>query len=323
MDLPLYPIKFKPILKEKVWGGTKLKTHLNKKTTSDIVGESWEISGVDESVSVVENEPLKGKSLQEIIALYKERLVGERVYNTFGNQFPLLFKFIDAREDLSIQLHPDDALAKERHNSFGKTEMWYIVQADEDAELIMGFNTSVNKATYQKHLEEKTLEKILHREKIKKGDAFYIPPGTIHAIGAGTLLAEIQQTSDITYRVYDWHRPDTDGKPRELHTDLALDAIDFESKKHKLNTNINNPEFLVHSPYFSTSVITVQDKPSSRDVSKIDSFVVYMCVEGSTTLKTVQKSVTLNTGETVLIPACVKEVHFQEGPAKILQVFVP
>tara|TARA_R110000850_G_scaffold241496_1_gene366086 strand:+ start:5580 stop:6551 length:972 start_codon:yes stop_codon:yes gene_type:complete len=323
MDLPPYPIKFKPILKEKVWGGTKLKDLLNKETTSDIVGESWEISGVDGSVSIVENGPLKGKSLQEIIQIHKERLVGESVYNKFGNQFPLLFKFIDAREDLSVQLHPDDALAKKRHNSFGKTEMWYIVQADEGAELIMGFNTSIDKGKYQKHLEENTLEKILHREKIKKGDAFYITPGTIHAIGAGTLLAEIQQTSDITYRVYDWNRPDTDGKPRELHTDLALDAIDFESKNHKLVTHINNPEFLIHSPYFSTSVITVQENSSSRDFSKIDSFVVYMCVEGSILLKIANNSVNLSIGETVLIPACAKEVHFQDGSAKLLQVFVP
>lgn len=323
MDFQQYPIKFKPILKEKVWGGAKLKDLLNKETTSDIVGESWEISGVDGAVSVVENGPLKGKSLQEIIEIYKDRLVGESVYSTFGNQFPLLFKFIDAREDLSVQLHPDDALAIKRHDSFGKTEMWYIVQADEGAELIMGFNTSIDKAKYQKHLAKNTLEEILHREKIKKGDAFYITPGTIHAIGAGTLLAEIQQTSDITYRVYDWNRPDTDGKPRILHTDLALDAIDFESKNHKLVTNPSNPELLILSPYFSTSLVTVEDTPSSRDLSKIESFVVYMCVEGSTILKTEDKSVNFNRGETLLLPASAKEVHFQEGSAKILEVFVP
>lgn len=321
MDLPLYPLKFKPILKEKVWGGTKLKTLLNKVTSSDIVGESWEISDVENNVSVVENGKLKGKTITDLVQYYHKYLMGDKVYSKFGNTFPLLFKYIDAKQDLSVQLHPDDALAKKRHNSFGKTEMWYILQADQNANLIIDFIEKIDKQTYLKHLKEETLEKILNKEPIHKGDAFYITPGLIHAIGAGTLLAEIQQTSDITYRVYDWNRPDLDGTKRALHNDLALDAIDFSFPKH---FKISQPDSvcLLNSPYFTVNIIDT-NKFKSRNLSAIDSFVVYMCVEGSTTISIDDNTEFLSMGETVLIPASAKEVHFQNDSAKLLEVFIP
>ncbi|MBN4082894.1 class I mannose-6-phosphate isomerase, partial [bacterium AH-315-A23] len=237
-----YPIKFEPILKDKIWGGEKLKTLFNKKSTRKDIGESWEVSDVNGNVSVVTNGDLKGKTLQEILRLYKDQLVGENVYKNFGDNFPLLIKFIDAKEALSIQVHPNDDLAKERHNSFGKTEMWYVMQAEDEGDLIVGFNKDSSKEEYVEHLENKKLLEILNQEKVKKGDVYFIPTGRIHAIGAGVLLAEIQQTSDITYRVYDWDRLDDEGNSRELHTELALDAIDYSSEKkyttdYKTETN--------------------------------------------------------------------------------------
>ncbi len=323
MDLPLYPLKFKPILKEKVWGGTKLKTLLNKVTSSNIVGESWEISDVENNVSVVENGKLKGKTITELVQHYHKYLMGNKVYSQFGNTFPLLFKFIDAKQDLSVQLHPDDALAKKRHNSFGKTEMWYILQADQNANLIIDFIEKIDKQTYLKHLKEETLEKILNKEPIQKGDAFYITPGLIHAIGAGTLLAEIQQTSDITYRVYDWNRPDIDGSKRALHNDLALDAIDFTFPKHfKVSKSNSDTVSLLNTTYFTVNIIDTNNF-KSRNLLAIDSFVIYMCVEGSTTISINDNTELLSMGETVLIPACAKEVHFQKDSAKLLEVFIP
>ncbi len=196
----MYPIKFKPILKERLWGGTKLKTLFNKPIESDITGESWEVSGVPGDISVVANGALEGKSLQELIDLYPNELLGKHVHQRFGRDFPILIKFIDAREDLSIQVHPNDKLAKERHNSFGKTEMWYVLHADADAELIVGFNKTVTKEEYQQHLDNGTLTDILNYEKVKDGDTFFINTGKVHAIGKGIIIAEIQQTSDITYR---------------------------------------------------------------------------------------------------------------------------
>ncbi len=318
-----YPIKFQPILKEKVWGGTKLMKLLKKDSFASNVGESWEISGVENDISIVANGVLKGQSLSNLVENYKETLMGHHVYQQFENIFPLLFKFIDAKEALSVQLHPDDLLAKKRHNSFGKTEMWYIVQNDNHAELIIGFNKKISKNKLVDHIEKGTIESILHHQKIKKGDAFYITPGLVHAIGAGTLLAEIQQTSDVTYRIYDWNRPDTNGQLRELHNDLAIDAIDFESNTNKrFICSKGSDESLVTSPYFSASVFNTKDTPI-RNLSKIDSFVVYMCVEGNTIISINNNSEKFLMGETVLIPANAKAVHFQEDSAKVLEVFVP
>jgi mannose-6-phosphate isomerase len=320
MKFPLYPIKFSPILKEKVWGGNKLKTILGKNIASQNVGESWELSGVDNDISIVQNGLLKGNSVSELIEKYKEEFLGKNVYETYGTQFPLLFKFIDAKEELSVQLHPGDELAKKRHNSFGKTEMWYIIQADENAELILGFNQEIDKKTYLSAIESNNIQQILHHEKVKPGDAFFVEPGLVHAIGKGVLLAEIQQTSDVTYRIYDWNRPDVDGNMRELHLDLAIDAIDFNSLKNfRLDTTKKN---LISTPYFSVNQVSTEQN-AFRALNSIDSFVVYMCVSGETEINCGGVSEILKMGETVLIPAAVEVVNFQNGSAKLLEIFVP
>jgi mannose-6-phosphate isomerase len=230
-----YPLQFTPILKERIWGGTKLKSELDKPITSETVGESWEISTVDDNISVVTNGILAGKSLLDLIDSSPESILGFEVYKKFGKQFPLLFKYLDARQDLSIQVHPNDELAKKRHNSFGKTEMWYIMQADENARIIVGFKEESNANTYIENLKNKTLLSILDDIKVKTGDVFFLETGTVHAIGAGLVVAEIQQTSDITYRIYDFDRVDAQGNERELHVDLALDAINYNK------TNTFNP----------------------------------------------------------------------------------
>ena len=321
--LPRYPIKFKPIFKEKIWGGTKLKKYLNKQVKGNI-GESWELSGVDENVSIVQNGTLKGKDLNSLIIDFKEDLVGKKVYRSFHNTFPLLFKFIDAREDLSVQLHPNDKLAKERHNSFGKSEMWYVLQADENSRLILGFRSGVEETNYKIHLKENTLSEILHYEKVDKGDSFFIDTGTVHAIGAGVVLAEIQQTSDITYRIYDYNRPDTNGNLRTLHNDLALEALDFKKVSSKLvyESTMNEPVQICKTNYFETNKI-ILIKDIKRDLSAIDSFVVYMCVEGMIKIEFNDYSEIIMMGETVLIPAIIDELKIISNSATILEVFIP
>ena len=324
MKLPsLYPLKFQPQLMEKVWGGHQLALRLGKQAKGSI-GESWEISGVEEHVSIVDNGIFEGRPLTELLELYGSELLGGGVADRFGTTFPLLFKFIDAREDLSVQLHPGDALAKERHNSFGKTEMWYILHAEKDARLIMGFNREMDKKTYQKYLSEKQITRILHSEKVTEGDAFFIAPGTVHAIGAGVLLAEIQQTSDITYRIYDWDRPGVDGQMRELHTELALDVIDFNPSNAKLQFSEKDNEAIevCKSAYFVTHSLKL-NRDLQRDLTTIDSFVVYMCVEGHAIIGCEDSSEVLKKGETLLIPACEKQVSIETKGATLLEVYVP
>jgi mannose-6-phosphate isomerase len=319
----IYPIKFHPILKQKVWGGNKLNSVLGKPTDVG-TGESWEISGVSDNISVVSNGEYKSKTLEELIALDPEFLLGNSVYSEYGSTFPLLFKFIDAAQDLSVQLHPDDLLAKERHNSFGKTEMWYIIQAEADSRLILGFNGVMDQTTYLKYLSEKNLISILNEKKVQKGDAFFIGPGTVHAIGGGILLAEIQQTSDITYRIYDWDRPDTDGKMRELHTEKALDAINFESFDGYLSYSdkTNTPIPICTTRFFQTNKLTL-DAPLIRILQDIDSFVVYMCLEGDGTVEINNSAVSIKKGETVLIPAKTDSVTFKTENATFLEVYIP
>ena len=305
-----YPIKFEPILKDKIWGGEKLKALFNKKSTRNDIGESWEISDVNGNVSVVANGDLKGKTLQEILSLYKGDLVGKNVFKNFGDNFPLLIKFIDAKEALSIQVHPNDDLAKVRHNSFGKTEMWYVMQAEDEGGLIVGFNKDSSKEEYVEHLESKQLLKILNQEKVKKGDVYFIPTGRVHAIGAGVLLAEIQQTSDITYRIYDWDRVDDEGNSRELHIDLAIDAIDYSSQEEyttAYKTETNKSTSMIDCNYFTTNLLTVNGVVNVDNNDK-DSFVIYMCVEGEVVINyNGSKQEKLVKGETILIPVNLKE----------------
>lgn len=322
-NLSLYPLKFEPILKEKVWGGDKLRTLFNK-NGGDKIGESWELSGVSGDVSVISNGDFKGKSLNWLLETYKENLVGERIFKQFGTTFPLLFKFIDARETLSVQVHPDDRLAKERHNSFGKTEMWYIMEAEKEASLILGFKEKITPEEYSRLLSEKKLHTVLNHTLVQRGDAFILTPGTVHAIGAGIVLAEIQQTSDITYRIYDWDRPDKNGELRELHTEEALSAINFESQSRHLvyENRVNESVEIGKTSYFSVHKLTLS-KPVERFLDFSDSFKVYMCVEGNLTVETHDFKVSMKTGETVLIPAALENVKFNTLSATLLEVFIP
>jgi mannose-6-phosphate isomerase len=319
----LYPLMFQPILKDKIWGGEKLHQHFNKDSKSTQLGETWEVSTVPGDISVVSNGDLKGKSLQELLNTYKADFLGENNFKRFGEQFPLLIKFIDAKQDLSIQLHPNDELAKTRHNSFGKTEMWYVMQADKDANLIVGFNKDVDKEIYLKHLKDNSLTKILNFDKVKEGDAYFIEAGRVHAIGAGVLLAEIQQTSDVTYRVYDWDRVDTDGNERELHNDIAIDAFDFEMKddfrvsyeKHK-----NTSNEMVSCPFFITNFIEMDTNLKKENTQ--DSFMIYMCLDGEVEVTTDNSTTIISKGETVLIPAAVKSYNLKTDYVKLLEVYV-
>lgn len=322
----LYPLKFKPIYKEKIWGGKKLKNLLNKIDAPDNCGESWEISAIQDNISIVSNGYLQGNSLQELIEVYMGDLIGEKIYSKFGLEFPLLLKFIDANDTLSVQVHPDDEIAKKRHKAYGKTEMWYIVDAEPDAKLVSGFNNKQTKSDYLKALNDKKLIDILNFVQVKKDDCFFIPSGRLHAIGKGILLAEIQQTSDITYRIYDWERADKNGKLRELHTDLAMDVIDFEYCKNiKTEYKLikNNPALLTKNKYFTTNIIEI-DKPISRDFSALDSFVIYMCIEGQLTINDYNENINISRGETVLVPAEIQELELKSNQVcKILEVYIP
>jgi len=321
MELNLYPLQFTPILKDKIWGGTKLKTILNKEITSDTTGESWEISTVGEDVSMINNGAFLGKSLNEVIALYPDEILGTAVYMNFGKQFPLLFKFIDATQDLSIQVHPNDALAKKRHNSFGKTEMWYIMQADENARLIVGFKQDSSAKEYVEHLDGKNLLDILDEIPARKGDVYFLETGTIHAIGAGIVLAEIQQTSDITYRVYDWDRTDADGNSRELHIAEALDAINYNriDTQKKYDAAVNQSNSVVNCPYFTTNFLPLNGKLHVD--KKGNSFTVYMCVEGNFQLEYEGVAYAYQKGDTVLIPGAMRLFDLA-GEASILEIYI-
>ena len=322
----LYPLKFKAILKDRIWGGEKLKTVFGKQGNCSLCGESWEISAVPGDISVVENGFLKNNNLAELIEIYMGDLVGDKIYDQFGLNFPLLIKFIDANDDLSIQVHPDDELAMKRHQSFGKTEMWYVMETDPGASLISGFNKAISGEEYLNHLKDKALKKILNRVPVKSGDTFFIPAGRVHAIGAGILLAEIQQTSDITYRIYDWDRVDSKGKPRELHTELAIDAIDYKfhdnvkaSYVEKSNEAVN----IANCKYFTTNKIRF-NKAVERDYINLDSFVIYICCNGSFDLiYSGNEKLEVKRGQTILLPAMFKDVTLKpNGEAEILEVYI-
>ncbi|MBX9850409.1 MAG: class I mannose-6-phosphate isomerase [Cytophagaceae bacterium] len=322
----LYPLKFKTIFKDKIWGGNKIKTILGKDFSPlPNCGETWEISGVKGNESIVADGSLAGKSLPDLIDEYKGKLVGESLYKKFGNEFPLLIKFIDANDDLSIQVHPDDALAKKRHNSFGKTEMWYIFQADKGATLNSGFSKKVDKETYLKHLNNNTLDEILNFEKVEVGDVYFLPAGRVHYIGKGVCLAEIQQTSDITYRIYDFDRADDKGQKRELHTELAVDAIDYNfypEYKSKYTPRANEAVKIVSCQYFTTNLIDF-DRELVRDYSSLDSFVIYICVEGAVKLSYNNSSYSFKKGDSILLPAEIKNVKLTPaGKTKLLEASV-
>ena len=322
----LYPIKFEPIIKDKIWGGKKLRTVLHKKEAGDKAGESWEISCYDKDISIVAEGFLKGNNLEELIEIYMGDLVGDKIFDKFGLVFPLLIKFIHAEDILSIQVHPNDEVAMRKHSSFGKTEMWYIMESDPGSTIISGFNREMDKQTYIKYLQEGKLEEIMNYEKTHSGDVFFIPAGRVHDIGAGNLLVEIQQTSDLTYRIYDFNRKDDQGNTRELHTEDALEVIDFkeqpsyrENYKKEKNKGVN----MVDCPYFTTNLISF-DKPVEKDYNLIDSFIIYICTEGSSTIKSgTHSSIFITKGESVLIPAMLKNIEIiPNGECNLIEVYV-
>ena len=324
----MYPLKFEPILKQTLWGGDKIIPFKHLNETLPNVGESWEVSAVEGSESVVANGTDKGYTLPEMVRKYKEELVGEANYARFGNKFPLLIKFIDAKLDLSIQVHPGDELAKKRHNSFGKNEMWYVIAADKGAKWISGFAEEITPKEYKDRVHNGTFAEVLQTCAIEPGDVFYVPAGRVHGIGAGAFVAEIQQTSDITYRIFDYNRKDKDGKSRELHTSQAMDAINFSDVQDDFRTEYervqNEPVEMVASPYFTTSVYDMTEEITC-DYSELDSFVIFICVEGSCRLTDDnQNEITLRAGETVLLPAAVQEVTIvPEGQrVKLLETYV-
>ena len=320
----LYPLKFHPILKKKIWGGEKLAYKSNEH--EEAIGESWEISAVEDNISVVSNGILADNDLQELIEVYMGELVGDHVYEKFGIEFPLLIKYIDANDDLSIQVHPDDETAKERHNAYGKTEMWYMVDAEKDASLVLGFKQEIDKNTYLQALHQNKLMDLLNVQKVKKGESFFIPAGLVHAIGKGCFIAEIQQTSDITYRIYDYNRKDANGNTRELHTDLATDVIDYSyHPQHKVNytPHDNQSVQLVKCPYFTTNLL-VFDRDIEKEYVRLDSFVIYMCLQGKFTITTGEcDPVLVNKGETVLVPACFKNLTlYPDDVTQVLEIYV-
>lgn len=323
----MYPLKFEPVLKQTLWGGDKIIPfkHLNENLPN--VGESWEISAVEGSESVVANGADKGLTLPEMVRKYKEELVGEANYMRFGNKFPLLIKFIDAKLDLSIQVHPNDELARKRHNSFGKNEMWYVIAADKGAKLISGFAEQITPKEYKERVYNGTFAEVLQTCEIKPGDVFYVPAGRVHGIGAGSFIAEIQQTSDVTYRIFDYNRKDQNGKARELHTNQAMDAINFADVQDDFRTEYelteNEPIEVVASPYFTTSVYDMTEEITC-DYSELDSFVIFICTEGSCKITDDSKNeLTLCAGDTILLPASTQEVTITpDGRVKLLETYV-
>ncbi len=322
----LYPFIFEPILKPVMWGGSDICRFKQIEPIQDGIGESWEISGVPQSVSVVANGPLAGVSLDRLLTTAKEQLVGKKNYARFGNQFPLLIKFIDARDDLSIQVHPDDRLAMERHHSFGKTEMWYVIHAAPGAILYSGFREQITPDEYIETVENNTFTDKLMQHEVKRGDLFFLPAGRVHAIGAGCFIAEIQQTSDVTYRIYDFDRRDAAGNPRELHTELAKEAIDFtlrEAYKTDYAQHKNHPVMLVSCPYFTTFLLEIDHKVE-RSYEAVDSFVIYICMEGSGTLRDDKgNEIAYRQGQTILFPADTVSVTIEpEGDSKLLETYI-
>lgn len=321
-----HPVKFETIFKDKIWGGNKIKTVLGKDFSPlPNCGETWEISGVKGNVSVVKEGPLKGKDLKFLIELYREKLLGKSVFERFGAEFPLLIKFIDANDDLSIQVHPDDKLARKRHNSFGKTEMWYIIQADKGASLISGFNQAITREEYMEYFKSGKLTEILNKEEVKDEDVFFLPAGRVHTIGKGLLIAEIQQTSDVTYRIYDFDRVDDKGNKRELHVKEALDAIDFsyyKDYKTRYEKEENDIVELVSCIYFTTNKLHYT-KSVTLDYEDIDSFKIFICVDGALTIEYPGGNVSLKKGEVVLAPASIKQITLNpDKEFKVLETYI-
>lgn len=316
-----------PILKSVIWGGERIIPFKHLSAEQAQVGESWEISDVPGSVSVIANGEWAGKTLSELLSEQRAALVGESNYARFGNRFPLLIKFIDANDDLSIQVHPDDELAAKRHHSMGKTEMWYVIDnSNGKARLRSGLSQPITPEEYEAKVNDNTICDALKEYKVEAGDVYFLPAGRIHSIGAGCFIAEIQQTSDITYRIYDFNRKDKEGKTRELHTELAKDAIDYrvsEDYRTHYTPCTNEPVELVSCEHFTTSVYDLTEE-MTVDYSELDSFVIFVCIEGkATVIDDRDNHIEMRAGESVLLPATTKDVHIlPEGGVKFLETYV-
>lgn len=328
IKIRMYPFKFNPILKSTLWGGEKIIPFKQlRETRQEQVGESWEISNVPNDESIVINGSDAGKSLSELVMEYKHELVGKENYERFGNNFPLLIKFIDACEDLSIQVHPNDELAQKRHQSMGKTEMWYVIDNNQGkAHLRSGLNKDITPDEYASMIEDNTICDVLADYAVQPGDVFFLPAGRIHSIGAGCFIAEIQQTSNVTYRIYDFNRKDKNGNTRELHTELSKEAIDYQVEEDYRTHYIpkqNEPVELVSCPYFTTSVYDLTEN-MILDYSELDSFVILICMEGSCTLKDNEgNTIELQAGESILCPACIQEIEVSVSEhVKFLETYV-
>ena len=307
------PFTFSPIFKSLIWGGDKIAPYKGIESSQRNIGESWELSGVEGSESVVSGGEFDGWLLPELTARFKEKLVGRKAYEAYGDEFPILVKFIDARRDLSIQVHPDDELARRREGKRGKTEMWYVVGADADTHLKCGFSQRITPEEYEARVADSTIVDVLQDYVLTEGDVFFLPAGRVHAIGAGALIAEIQQTSDITYRIYDYNRTDANGRQRELHTALAREAIDYTvlpDYRTRYDVRPDGETVLVECPHFTTSLydLTV---PCGKEVAALDSFLAVICIGGEGELCDSEGNITpLRQGRTVLVPASTERVRF-------------
>lgn len=324
--ISLHPLRFHTHYLEKIWGGQRIQQVFGKSDPqASNCGETWEISGVPGRPSIVSEGPLAGRSLAELTRFYGPLLLGKRNHSLYGEEFPLLLKLIDAADDLSVQVHPDDALARARHGSFGKTEMWYVLDAEPEARLIAGFSEEMSREKYLQAIERGTLMESLNRETVSNGDVFFIPAGRIHTIGKGILLAEIQQSSDVTYRIYDFDRPDADGNLRELHTQQAVDALDFATYsqyKDRVTEELNVWQTLVNSPFFTVQRLTM-DNPFSVAEALLDSFEMVLVIGGQVTLTTNEGSYELRPGEAILVPACVRSYELNPlGQSQLLRAFI-
>lgn len=325
----MYPIKFKPILKQHIWGGETLlemkKGQSVRVDRSKVYGESWDVSGIDGDISVISNGFFKGNNLQEAIEVYMGEIVGESVFERYGLSFPLLLKTLHCKDRTSVQVHPDDDLAAERHDSCGKTEMWYVVSAEPGATLYIGFkDPKITREQYIDAVAQGTVADIIEPVSVKAGDAFLIPSGTVHSISGGVTLIEIQQPVDLTYRIFDWNRVDEKGNSRELHTAYAVDAIDFTSNvaacKKEYKARTNEAVEIVKCDYFTCNILSVEGT-AERNLSSLDSFVLYYCTEGSAEIVTDDGNETIRKGEVVLIPADANEITIS-GRATLLEYYI-
>ena len=326
MQTVLYPLKFKPIFKEKIWGGHKIKDVLGMDYGPlPNCGEVWLLSGLWDEQSEVANGDFEGDEINDLVETFMGDLVGESVFDKYGEQFPLLLKIIDANDWLSVQVHPDDELAEKRDLGNGKTEMWYVMQADKDAELVMGFNEEMTRMDYVKVMKNNTLKDVLNYEKVSAGDAFFIPAGRVHALGPDIMVAEIQQTSDTTYRIYDWDRINEAGMSRELHIPQSVEAIDFgipEQYKIAVPDVMNRTVSVVDCQYFVTNLLQLQGE-MEKDYTNLDSFVILMALEGNFSLNWENGAIFVNAGECVLVPNVIKKVAIRaERYCKLLEVYI-